>query len=266
MSRLAILSGGGDLPARLAKLRPDALLITFAGVAHMLGADTQEHSFERMGALFSALKEQGVTEVVMAGAMSRPPLDPTAFDPVMLALAPRLIAAMQGGDDGLLRLVIDIFEEQGFTVRGAHEIDPSLTAREGILAGTEPDTQALSDQARALDILSALGPLDVGQGAVVEAGLVLGIETLQGTDALLSFVAQTAPRLRKGGGVFVKAPKRGQDLRVDMPTIGPDTITAVAAAKLSRIVIASGGVIILQRDECLRLANELGVSLIAVDL
>jgi DUF1009 family protein len=266
MSRLAILAGNGDLPRRLADLRVDAVQISFAGVAHDLGAAAQEHSFEKMGALFDALKDQGVSEIVMAGAMSRPPLDPSAFDPVMMALAPRLIAAMQGGDDALLRLVIAIFEEQGFTVRGAHAIDPSLTLKAGVLCGDPLSDQCAADIARGSAILKTLSPHDVGQGVVVENGLCLGIETLQGTDALLGFVAQTPKHLRKTGGVFVKAPKVGQDLRVDMPTIGPDTIDAVAAAGLSCIAVAAGAVILLSPDETLQRAKAASITLIAQEL
>ncbi|MGB7318009.1 MAG: UDP-2,3-diacylglucosamine diphosphatase LpxI [Planktotalea sp.] len=265
MARLAILAGNGDLPLRLAGLRADAVQICFSGVQHVLGRDAEEHAFEKMGALFAALKDKGVSEVVMAGAMSRPPLDPTAFDDVMTALAPRLLAAMQGGDDALLRLVVEIFEEQGFKVLGAHEVDPELTVCAGLLAGAPLSDHSLKDAERAIDILSALGPLDVGQGAVVENGLCLGIETLQGTDALLGFVAQTPKTLRKGGGVFVKAPKRGQDLRVDMPTIGPNTVKAAAAAGLSAIVLAADAVIILAQDETLSLAQAAGITLIAQD-
>ncbi len=266
MTRLAILAGNGALPLRLAALRSDAMLVSFAGVPHELGGRAQEHSFEAMGALFDALKKQGVSEVVMAGAMSRPPLDPSKFDGVMSALAPRLIAAMQGGDDALLRLVIAVFEEQGFAVRGAHEIDPSLTAETGVLAGEPLSARAQGDADRAIDILSALSPLDVGQGAVVENGLCLGIETLQGTDALLGFVAATPKHLRKGGGIFVKAPKRGQDLRVDMPTIGPETIKAVSAAGLSAIILAAGSVIVLEHERTLELAQASNISIIAQDI
>ncbi|MGH1577028.1 LpxI family protein [Planktotalea sp.] len=266
MSRLAILAGSGGLPSRLAAVRKEAVQICFAGVPHELGSTAQTHSFEKMGALFAALKEQGVSEVVMAGAMSRPPLDPSEFDEVMLTLAPRLIAAMQGGDDALLRLVITIFEEQGFSVRGAHEIDPSLTAKAGLLTGEALSAERQGDVDRAVDILSALSPLDVGQGAVVENGLCLGIETLQGTDALLGFVAQTPKGLRKTGGVFVKAPKRGQDLRVDMPTIGPETVKAVSDAQLSVIVIAAGAVNILALDDTIRAAKQAGITLIAQDI
>jgi len=266
MGRLAILSGAGDLPQRLADHRPDAIVVSFVGVEHAVQSTPQEHAFEKMGALFRFLKEQDVSEVVMAGAMTRPPLDPSAFDEVMMTLAPRLIAAMQGGDDALLRLVISIFEEQGFAVRGAHEIDPSLTVSAGLLTGNAPSEAVLKDAALGLDILSALSPLDVGQGTVVENGLCLGIETLQGTDALLNFVAATPKHLRKQGGVFVKVPKRGQDLRVDMPAIGPNTIASLRDAGLSTLVIAAGAVLVLSKDETLKRAQSAGISIIAQDI
>lgn len=266
MGRLAILAGSGALPARLAALYPQATCIGFAGVPHDLGPRAAEHAFEQIGALFDDLKARGVSEVVMAGAMSRPPLDPTAFDAVMTGLVPRLMVAMQGGDDALLRVVIDIFEEQGFAVRGAHELAPDLTAAPGVLAGAPLSDAQMADALHGADILHALGPLDIGQGAVVEAGLCLGIETLQGTDALLGFVAQTSAALRKTGGVFVKAPKAGQDLRVDMPAIGPATVRAAHAADLSAIVIAAGVVLVLERAETLALAETLGMTLIAQEI
>jgi UDP-2,3-diacylglucosamine hydrolase len=258
--RLAILAGGGALPAALAVTAPDALCISFAGVSHQLRNVTHEHHFEKLGTLFSDLKSEGVSDVVFAGSMSRPPLDPAIFDTVMMTLAPRLLAAMQGGDDALLRLVIQIFEEQGFTVRGAHEIAPQLTVSEGVFAGPAPSDAALADANRGADILDALAPVDVGQGCVVAGGLCLGIETIQGTDALLRFVADTPKHLRRSAkGVFVKAPKRGQDLRVDMPAIGPETVRNAAAAGLEGIVLQAGGVLILDREDTVKAAENAGI-------
>ncbi len=265
MARLAVISAKGALPVQICKAHPDALPVTLAGVGHDLTGPTCEHRFEHLGALFDDMKAQGVTEVVMAGAMSRPDIDPTALDGFMQANMARLMQAFQQGDDALLRVVIAMFEEQGFTVRGAHEVLPGLTAEAGLLAGPAPSEAHLADAARAKDILNALGPLDVGQGAVVAAGLCLGIETLQGTDALLGFVAETPNHLRRARGVFVKAPKPGQDLRVDMPTIGPNTIESAVKAGLDGIFVAAQRVLIVNRKETLRLANENDVFLYGQD-
>ncbi len=249
MKRLAILSGGGALPAMLVKNYPDAMRITFEGVPHQLSHPFNVHNFEKLGGLFEAMRLGRVTDVVLAGAMGRPALNPNDFDAETMLIAPRLLPILRKGDDAILRLFISVLEEQGFTVVGAHVLLPELTVDEGIFSGPFPTEEALKDAARAADILMALSPLDVGQGAVVAGGLCLGIETLQGTDEMLRFVASTPDHLRRGKGVLVKAPKRGQDLRVDMPAVGPDTVRYAAVAGLAGIVVSAGQVIVLDPDE-----------------
>lgn len=264
---LAILAGAGVLPVALAEAHPAALCVVFAGMAHDLPGPVQTHRFEKLGRLFEALKAEGVTRVVLAGSMSRPALDPAALDPLMMTLAPRLMTAMQGGDDALLRLVIEIIEEQGFSVFGAHELLQDLTLSEGLHAGPAPSEADLRDAARGADLLDALSPLDVGQGCVVAGGLVLGVETLQGTAFMLDCVARTPEALRRGGGgVFVKAAKRGQDLRVDMPAIGPDTVAQLKAAGLAGIVVQADHVMVLERARTVAALNEAGLFLLGQDL
>lgn len=258
MTRLAIISAGGRLPVELARAVPDALVVTLKGVAHDQTGPVHEHQFEKLGALFVDLKAEGVTEVVFAGGMARPKLDPGQFDEFMQATAPRLMAAFGQGDDALLRLVVSLFEENGLAVRGAHEI-LEITAKTGLIAGPAPDEVSLKDANRGVEILHTMSSLDVGQGVVVAGGLCLGIETLQGTDAMLAFVGQTPDHLRRAKGVFVKAPKAGQDLRVDMPAIGPDTIRNVAQAGLAGVALAAGRVLVLDREVTLKLAEDLGV-------
>lgn len=264
MARTGIIVGGGGLPVALAQALPDAHCIAFAGAEVAVAEGRLDrHRIEHLGSVFQALRGAGVTQVVMAGAMSRPALDPTALDPVMMALAPRIMMAMQGGDDAILRLVISVFEDEGFTVIGAHDILPDLTAEAGLLAGRTPSDRDTADIARCRDILTALGPMDVGQGCVVAGGLCLGIETLQGTDAMLRFVAETPEHLRRGKGVFLKAPKRGQDLRVDMPAIGPDTVRAAAKAGVEGIVVSAGRVVVLDRPMTLDALEETGLFLLS---
>jgi hypothetical protein len=265
--RLAILACGGALPVRLAAAYPEAVRVGLSGIPNDLNGDVDLHRLEKLGTLFDALKAQGVGRIVLAGALARPAFDPSAFDATMVAVAPRLMAAMQEGDDGLLGTVIAIFEEQGFVVVGAHELLPDLVAEAGLQVGPPPSDADLRDATRAWDILGALSPLDVGQGAVVAGGQCLGIETVQGTDAMLRFVAETPAELRRGvRGVYVKAAKRGQDLRVDMPAVGPRTVAAVAGAGLSGLVIEPGRVMILDREETLQAALDAGVFLSARSL
>lgn len=263
--QLAILSGDGALPVELAAAYPDAKCVTFEGVAHQLTGPVTPHRFERLGEMFDALKAQDVSQVVMAGSMSRPPLDPAAMDPLMISLAPRLMAAMQGGDDALLRLVIEIIEEQGFTVRGAHELLPDLTAAEGLIAGPTPRDVDLADISRGTEILTATAGLDIGQGCVVAGGLTLGLETLQGTEFMLDTVGRTPDHLRRGQkGVLVKLAKQGQDLRVDMPAIGPDTIAQAKAAGLAGIAVQAGHVVVLDRSATVAAAEDAGLFIYGV--
>jgi len=263
--RLGILACGGLLPVRIAEAQPEAMRLALEGVPTQVEG-VEVHRIEKLGGLFEAMRAGGVTQVVFAGGLARPPLDPGQFDAVMMQAAPRLMGALQGGDDALLRAVIELFEDQGFEVVGAHEVLPDLVAEAGHLAGPAPSTQDLRDAERAFDILSALSPVDVGQGCAVAGGLCLGIETLQGTDAILRFVGETPEALRRGNkGVYVKAAKRGQDLRVDMPAIGPDTMEAVAAAGLAGLLIEAGRVMVLERAETLAKAEALGVFLTARD-
>jgi DUF1009 family protein len=256
--KLAILSGAGQLPVMIKQAHPDAHVVGFEGMPTELVDTVHPHRFERLGVLFSDLRDRGVTQIVMAGAMSRPDFAPDLLDEFTKSALPALMAAMAHGDDHLLRHLIALIEEQGFVVVGAHSLLP-LTQPAGVLAGQVP-TDVARDIERADQLLKTLSPLDVGQGVVVENGLVLGIETLQGTDALLSFVAGTSPQLRGPiGGVFVKRPKAGQDLRVDMPTIGPATIEQVAKAGLSGIVISPDACVVLDVHQTIERANTHGI-------
>lgn len=253
----AIIAGSGRLPGLLLQAGP-AHLVRLAGVdSDPLEAPVIEARFERLGTLFADLKAAGVAELAFAGALSRPAFDPALMDAETMALMPRVAGAMMQGDDALLRTVAEIFEEQGFKVLGALDLRPDLAAPEGPICGNPTDVQT-RDAARARAVLEALGPLDVGQGAIAAKGQVIGIETLQGTDAMLRFVGVSLPG---SGGVLVKRPKPGQDLRMDTPVIGPATIMKAAEAGLSGIEIGAGGVLILDREATLDACEAAGITL-----
>ncbi len=265
MTRLAILGFGGSLPGRIALAHPEALFVTFGEMTAPppAGIEVAEASIGRWGALFRSLRAANVTELVLAGSMARPKLNLARLDATTLGLAPRLLSAMKQGDDALLRVVISVFEREGFVVRGAHELVPELTVPAGLVCGRMPTSAEQADIDRGAMILAALGPLDVGQGVVVAGGLCLGIETLQGTDALLRFVAQTPQTLRPAQGILLKAPKAGQDLRVDMPTIGPRTVAAAQAAGVAGLALSAGQVLVLERETTLAAARDAGIFIVA---
>ncbi|AVW91046.1 LpxI family protein [Celeribacter baekdonensis] len=258
--RTAIIAGSGRLPATLAQALVNPVYVTFSDIAVPKGAEHISARVEKLGKLFKELKAHDVVAVTFAGAMARPKINPVLMDRHALKLA----MSLGKGDDGLLREVIALFESQGFIIRSATEICPDLVLEKGTLWGRKPTAQDEADAVRAKSVLDALSPLDVGQGAVCAGGQMLGIETVQGTDAMLAYVAQTPDHLRRAPGVFVKVPKRGQDLRIDMPTIGPDTITAARDAGLGGVVIPAEQVIVLDADAVKARIAEAGMFLKAI--
>jgi UDP-2,3-diacylglucosamine hydrolase len=263
MTRLAIIAGAGALPATLMAAMPEKPLVAALDGFTPTGV-TPDITFrvERLVPFLNHLLDQGVTQVCFAGAVQRPNLDPSLFDPLTAQMVPRLLAAMQAGDDATLREVLNIFQEFDLEILSATDLAPSLTPAAGILTGhlTAPDE---SDATRAAAIVSALGRVDVGQGAVVQAGLCLAVETITGTDAMLAQTALIPQNLRPKStkGLFYKAPKPTQDLRIDLPTIGLQTLEMVAKAGLGGIAFQSGGVILLDQAAMIARASELGLFL-----
>jgi len=270
MEKIGIIAGAGVLPRLVAedcaKRGHDYIIVQFSGIdlAWLEGHPSLSAAFEKPGKLFKSLKKAGVATVTMGGAMGRPRLNPLRFDATGLRLAPVVMNAMKSGDNSTLKIVAALFEAEGFRVIGVHEAMPDLLASEGMPTKAQPSDEDRKDADRAAEIVSALGAVDVGQGAVVAQGLCLGLESLQGTDAMLRLVAENPARLpdKKGSkGVLLKRPKPGQDMRLDMPAIGPDTFTAAAAAGLSGVVVQAGQTLVLGRAETVARADELGLFL-----
>jgi DUF1009 family protein len=268
---LAIVAGRGDLPRLIAEDCARAgrpyRVVAFEGMAldWLAGHPVVPAVFEKPGRLFADLRAAGCGEVTFAGGLRRPELNPLRFDLKMLKLAPRVLSGIRAGDDSTLRLIAGIFEAEGLRLRAPHELVAGLLAPAGVLTRARPGEADRKDARRAARIVAALGRADVGQGAVVAQGLCLGAESIQGTDAMLDFVARTAPGLRpdpKGGrGVLYKAPKPRQDLRLDLPAIGPATVRAAAAAGLAGIAVEAGGVMILDRPAAVAAADASGLFL-----
>lgn len=237
---IAIIAGAGGLPAALAGVLDAPFVAGMVGFAPAGLVPDVTFRVERLMPFLDDLLDRGISQVVFAGAVTRPRLDPAMFDPLTAQMVPMLMQAMAQGDDATLRAVVAIFEDAGLQVVGVRDVAPSLVPGAGVQCGT-PSDRDTRDVDRAAMIVQALGAVDVGQGAVVSQGLCLGVETLAGTDVMLGQVAA----MKATGGVFWKAPKPGQDMRIDLPTIGPDTVDAVAKAGLSGIAWQAGGVICL---------------------
>jgi DUF1009 family protein len=262
--KTAIIAGQGRLPTALASaMSAPPLVAALDGFSPEDLTVDLTFRVERLVPFLRALERDGIGQVIFAGAVTRPRLDPGLLDPATAELLPRLMQAMAAGDDATLRVVIELFEEFGFTVVGVEDVAPALLPGAGVLVGAvTPRDEA--DATRAEAIVAALGTVDVGQGAVVAQGLCLGVEALPGTDVLLAQVAAIGP-LRpdpsRGKGVFYKAAKPDQDRRIDLPTIGPDTLHGAAAAGLGGIAFQAGSVICLELEEMKRLAEKLDLFL-----
>lgn len=268
-SRIGIIAGGGDLPVRLAEACRDGAIPHY--VARIDGfADPRLEAFPGasfgIGAIetrYRALKDAGVDAVVMAGIVKRPDFSTLKLDLGGVKLMPRLLAAARKGDEALLSLLVTAFEENGFQVLGAEAVCAPLLGAAGPLGRLSPDPAQREDLRLAARIAAEIGRLDIGQGAVVCEGLVLAVEAQEGTDAMLARVADLPAAIRGSPkakrGVLVKRPKPQQERRIDLPTIGLQTIDRAARAGLAGIAYEAEGALILDKAGVAAAADEAGL-------
>jgi UDP-2,3-diacylglucosamine hydrolase len=267
---LGIVAGGGVLPARVAAAARAAgrrvFILGLEGFADPAALAPWPHEIQRMGKagrILTALREHGCQDLVMIGPVRRPSLLDMRPDAEGARILARIGRAAFAGDDGLLAAVIKVFGEEGFSVIGAHEVMREVLAPSGVLTRTAPDAQAMADIRRGVEVARLLGTADVGQGCVVQQGLVLAVEAIEGTDAML---ARAATLRRDGiGGVLVKLVKPGQDKRADMPTVGPETVRNAAAAGLRGLAFEAQATILADREACLATADAAGLFMLGLD-
>lgn len=272
MTRIGILAGGGRLPLMIAES-----VIARGGHAHIVGvqgeADREIERFPhtwvnwgQVGRILATLRTEGGGTLVIAGGVTRPDLRKLKPDLGFFKVLPQLARMLSGGDDSVLTKLVCVIERQGLVVRGAHEVAPDLIARAGPMGHVELDHQGLADAELGFAVRRALGSLDVGQAVVARGGRVLAIEGAEGTDAILERVARLAglPAAEDRAGVLSKGPKPGQELRVDMPAIGPRTVASAAAARLAGIAVEAGAVLVLDRGEAISAADAAGCALLGL--
>ncbi len=266
---LGIIAGGGALPLRLASAARQSgravFVIVIAGWADPAEYADLPHAVMRLGALGAILdrmRAEAVHQLLMAGRASRPTLAALRPDGPGLKLMARVGAAYFGGDDRLLRTITRILEEEGFEVLEVKAVLASLLPPPGPLGAHAPGTEAQADIARGIAVARALGAVDVGQGCVVQQGMVLAVEAIEGTDAML----ERAGNLRRpgSGGVLVKLVKPGQDRRVDLPAMGPRTVAGAVAAGLAGIAIEAEGTVVVDREATVQAADAAGLFIVAI--
>jgi len=266
--RLGIVAGAGGLPRHLIEAcraaGRDFFVLALEGAAEAETVRGVAHAWCRIGAAadgLSLLRENDVTEVVLAGGVRRPSLVSLRPDWRAAKLFAR-IGYRAIGDDGLLSAIVEELEKEGFRVLGADQLLDAEPVPEGPLGKICPDPQAEADIAHGLRVVRAIGALDVGQAVVVQQGLVLGVEAIEGTDELLRRCS--ALRREGPGGVLIKVEKPGQERRADRPTIGPRTVMISAEAGLSGIAIEADATIVLDREEVIRGADCAGLFVVGV--
>jgi DUF1009 family protein len=246
---IAVLAGAGQLPIQLVshleRTGQEVRVLAFRGFAE---AELQRRADATVDLLdlktiMSTLEGWRPQAVSLVGAVRRPGFSALLSAYSLLRNMQEVKEVITRGDDQVLRGAVMLLEERGHRVVGAHELAPDLVA-----------SRALS-----------------GQGAVMARRHVLAIEGPEGTDRMMRRVMKMRQswfglRRREEGGVLIKAAKRGQDLRVDMPTIGPRTVAEAAKAGLSGIAIGAGSTFVLEQEKTLRTADRLGLFLVAVDL
>ena len=265
-NKLGIIAGRGDLPLSLASHAElegrDVYIVGIAGFVEDELLHKYDHkviSIGEIGRQLKALKQAGVDDVCFAGIVKRPDFKNLKLDAKGLALLPKVISAASKGDDALLRVLVEVIEDAGFNVVGADDVLSSLVVSSGPLGKNLPSKTDLGDIEKAAEIALEIGRLDIGQGAVVCDGLVLAVEAQEGTDLMLQRCAQLPSNLRGSSenprGVLVKRPKPTQERRIDLPTIGLETLKGAKRANLAGVAFEANSALLLDREKLIDYAD-----------
>lgn len=261
--KIGLIAGGGDLPHEVVR---DAQAQGYEIYVAALKSFSEPSEFDVPSGAFGfvdfrkmikCFKQENCTHVTLAGNVSRPDfstIKPRIRDIPLLAKA---VKAASKGDDGLLKYIISLFEKEGFEILAPQDICASSLMGAGLLGKIKPTTAQLKDIEKAMNIAVHIGSADIGQGAVVNKGLVLAVEAQEGTDKMLERVADLPEAIR--GGVLAKCLKPGQENRVDMPTIGVTTVELAAKAGMAGIVLVAGKAFVMNRAEVRELADKHGI-------
>jgi DUF1009 family protein len=262
--KLGIIAGGGDLPEQLISWckvhkRPYYALAIQSNADDKIFTSNVNHEWIRIGQAgtgFKRFKEEGVKDVVLIGTIKRPTVAELVPDLRTTAFFAKLgVKAL--GDDGILRALVKEIESEGMRVVGIQEVVPDLLAKEGTITKKKPDKEDEEDIRRGVEVATALGKLDVGQSVVVQQGLILGTEGIEGTDKL---VLRCKDYVRKGKApILVKLRKPQQDMRIDLPTIGTRTVENAHNCGFKGIAVHAGNTLIVNEQEVIRLANKYGL-------
>jgi UDP-2,3-diacylglucosamine hydrolase len=269
-SPVGVIAGGGTMPFAVAdslQARGVApVLFALRGACDPVRVERFRHHWISVGQLGRATKlfrSEGCRDLIFIGTLMRPALSEIRLDWGTVRVIGRILASFRGGDDHLLSGIGRILEQDGFRMVGIRDVAPDVLMPEGSITRATPDPAAASDIEKGREVLRALSPFDIGQAVVVIDGHVVAVEDIEGTDGLLARVARLRGegrlRSKMGRGVLVKAPKSGQDLRFDLPTVGSKTIEGAAMAGLAGIAIIAGHTIAVDSQSMIEAADKAGL-------
>ena len=269
MKTLGIIAGKGSLPAQIIEVcknnnRP-FFVIAFEETTEP-EITSSPHAVVRIGAVGEALKHlrnAGVQEIVMAGGIKRPSLSSLKPDAAGASLLKKLGKAFFSGDDALLKAITSFFEEEKFTVVGVESILGNILAGDGVFSKISPDEQSRADIMVGMSAAKNLGALDIGQAVIIENGVVLGTESSTGTDAMIISCGQLRKSAQKSG-VLVKAKKPNQEEKVDLPSIGVQTIENLYAAGFAGVAVEAYGSLLIDKTQLIKKADEYGLFVVGV--
>ncbi len=272
--RIAVIAGGGAFPREVAQSMRragfDPSIVALRGFAERETRSVAAAVVDMLdpAGLVAKLGTLAPEAVVLAGGVLRP--GPMALASAYSAFRNRADIArfMSRGDDGLLREVIAFIEERGWPVLGIDAVAPDLLAPEGVMGAVSPSPEHRASVACGAACLDAVSSFDVGQAVVVAGARILAVEGPEGTRAMLERVAvmRRKGRLRRDDppGILVKAAKREQDRRVDLPAVGRLTVGEARKAGLAGIAVAAGDVVMIDRAAMVREADAAGLFVLGV--
>lgn len=261
MSKLGIIAAKGNLSKKLvdyAQSRFDIFIVALKGETNpeiLEGVDHVWISIGEIGKAIDAMHKAEVEQIVFVGSLQKPDIFSLDLDMMGAKLLGKMVKDKFFGDNKLLSVLTDFLEDHGFKVIGVHEILKDLVVQAANFTNVTPNDQDKSDIELAMKVVKELGKLDIGQGAIVQGGVVLGVEAVEGTANLIKRCGEFK-HSENYGGVLVKLSKPGQELRADLPTIGIETVKSMHMAGFKGIAIEANRAIFLDREESIAYANQ----------
>jgi len=268
INKVGMIAGSGNMPVEIIKHCNEKGIEIFVVGLEPFASEEQlkdaPHCFAKIGEagkMIKAFKSKNIKDVVLAGGIKRPSFKELIPDWEGMKILAKL-AIKKLSDDNLFRAVIKEIENLGFRILGIDEVVPEMMFYEGVYGKIKPTKEDMDDIERGFVVAKALGAVDVGQAVVVQEGMVLAVEAIEGTDMMLSRAAS----VKKEGKapVMVKVLKPKQDMRVDLPAIGLLTIEQLKKYGIKGIAVEAGGVLLIEREEVIKFANESGIFIIGI--